>query len=68
MIYIVHKDGRGFTATTCKRDAEAFSKAQGGIPKSHWFFYDPESNPFISTDHDGVYHYKGESMNLEASK
>lgn len=67
MIYIVHKDGKGFTAAVSKREADAFSEMHGGIPKSHWFFYAPDHNPFITLE-GGVYHYHGESMNLETEE
>lgn len=67
MIYLVHKDGRGFTAAMSKREADAFSDMHGGIPKSHWFFYSPDNSPYIELV-DGVYHYQGKSMNLETNE
>ena len=63
MIYMIHRNGRGVTSAVSQREAKAYSEMHG-IPKSHWFFYHPEQNPFIQVV-DGVYHYKHESMNLE---
>ncbi len=63
MIFIVHKDGRGFTSALTPREADAFCE-MNGIPDSHIFFYHPDNNPYVDI-RNGVYHYKGNSLNLE---
>ena len=59
MIYFIALDGRSWELITLEKSLLIEDKDK---PLNHMFSVDPDSNPFIEKREDGIYYYKGRSL------